>query len=239
MILNCLIVDDEQPARDLLENYVARVPTLQLLGTCRNPMEALPILQQQRVDLLLLDIQMPELKGNDFLRTLHQRPSVVFTTAYPEYALEGYQLEVSDYLLKPFSFERFLQAINKVSREKGQRQHSSPPSTEVPATTTTEYLTVKADYKTHRLKLSDLVYIEGLREYVAFHSTAGRLVALESLRKLEESLPSDQFLRVHKSYIVNKHWVRSQSGNQLELEGKRVPIGKSYRSKVLKILFGE
>lgn len=238
MNLTCLIIDDEQPARELLENYVNRVPFLTLLGKCRNPLEALEIMQNQQVDLLLLDIQMPELKGNEFLRTLPEKPSVIFTTAYSEYALEGYQLEISDYLLKPFPFERFLQAVNKVAKERSvvEPQALSPNT---PVQEEQEYLKVKADHRTYRLKLAEIRYIEGLREYVTFHSTGGKLVALESLRKLEMTLPDNQFLRVHKSFIVNTKHVSSIYGGQLDLNGTMVPIGKSYRAQVLKILFDE
>jgi len=239
MKLKCLVVDDEYPARVLLGNYISKLPQLELVKSVRNPVEALGCMQEQPVDLLFLDIQMPELSGVAFLRSLKQRPLVIFTTAYSDYALEGYQLDVVDYLLKPFSFERFVQAVNKALEWHALRKNNQATRGETDASpaASRQYITVKADHKMVRLLLDDILFIEGLREYVTFHTTSGKLITLEALKNLETLLPSGRFLRVHKSYIVHKEKVKSLYGNQLEIAGQLIPIGKSYKEDVLQHLF--
>ncbi len=242
--INCLIVDDEQLARTLLENFVAKVPVLEVAGLCKNPLEALGILQQQPVELIYLDIQMPELTGTEFLKTLPQTPKVIFTTAYPDYALEGYTLNAIDYLLKPFSFERFIQATNKAIGLVQLERAASLNSNAVPQANTVNkqsnpYITLKADHKMHKVWLKDILYIEGMKEYVAFHLPNQRIIVLESLKNLEASLPNGQFMRIHKSFIVNTLKIEMLEGNLVYLAGKQLPIGKSYREVVLKSIFGK
>ncbi len=227
--IRCLIVDDEELARTLLENYVNRLPFLELAGKCKNPLEAMAILQQEPVDLLLLDIQMPELSGIDFLKSLTQKPFTVFTTAYESYALEGYSLDVVDYLLKPIGFERFLQAVNKVVERMAQRQPMPAPT--LPAK---DFVLVKSEHKIHRLPLDEILYIQSMREYVAFYTPAGRILSLGSLKSLEEELPADRFMRVHKSYIVALDKVNSLEGNMLHVGKEPLPIGASYKEEVLR-----
>ena len=226
--IRCLIIDDEELARTLLENYVLRLPFLELVGKCKNPLEAMAVLQQESVDLLLLDIQMPELSGIDFLKALPHKPFTVFTTAYESYALEGYSLDVVDYLLKPIGFERFLQAMNKVMERMSQRQPvtTTPPSK--------EFILIKSDHKIHRLHVEDILYIQSMREYVAFYTPTGRILSLGSLKSLEEELPADQFMRIHKSYIVALDKVKSLEGNMLHIGGEHLPIGASYKEEVLR-----
>lgn len=241
--MNCLIVDDEELARNLVENYISRLPHLTIVGKCANPLEAMQVLQEQPVDLMFLDIQMPELTGVEFLKTLPQKPLVIFTTAYKEYALEGYELDVVDYLLKPFRFERFLQAVNKAGKIKMLENNAAPaaPSTpEVSTDTSTDakdYILVKSDFKVFRLFYNDIFFIESMKEYVAYHMPTGRTLSLGSLKKLEQDLPADQFMRVHKSYIVNKGKVAALEGNQIHVGKVKIPIGTSYREKVLAELF--
>jgi len=227
--IRCLIVDDEELARTLLENYIQRLPFLELVGKCKNPLEAIAVLQQEPVDLLLLDIQMPELSGIDFLKTLTNKPFTVFTTAYEAYALEGYSLDVVDYLLKPIGFERFLQAVNKVAERISQRQ--AVPASAVPIK---DFILVKADHKIHRLALDDIIYIQSMREYVAFYTPAGRILSLGSLKSLEEELPAERFMRIHKSYIVALDKVKSLEGNMLHIGGEPLPVGASYKEEVLR-----
>jgi DNA-binding LytR/AlgR family response regulator len=234
MTYNCLIVDDEQLARNLLKGYVAKIPELHLVGECKNPLEARAILQQQTVHLLLLDIEMPDIRGTDFLRSLDRKPAVIFTTAYSEYALESYDLNAADYLVKPISFERFLKAIHKVLAHAWP-QHQ-PKATADPATA---YLVVHADHKLYKVPLVDIEYIEGLREYVSYFTKEKRIVALESLKNLEERLPADQFMRVHKSYIVPIAKIKTMEGNQLQIGTKMIPVGRSYRDIVLKKIFSQ
>jgi DNA-binding LytR/AlgR family response regulator len=222
--LRCLIVDDEELARALLENYVSRLPQLELAGLCKDPVEALQLMQAQAVDLLFLDIQMPGLTGIELLRTLPQKPLVIFTTAYPQYALEGYELDVVDYLLKPISFERFVQAVNKAAERRGQE----------PAK---DYILVKSEHKIHRIRYEDILYIQSMREYVSWHTTEGRILSLGSLKGLEEELPRSHFIRVHKSYMVSKSKVQTLEGNMLHIGKEKIPIGASYREEVLRALF--
>jgi len=237
--INCLIVDDEELARNLVENYVNRLPHLNIVGKCANPFEAMQALQEDRVDLIFLDIQMPELTGIEFLKTLSQKPMVIFTTAYKEYAMQGYELDVVDYLLKPFRFERFLQAVNKASKQI--KTLTPNEGNNVAASSTEEkqkdYILVKSDYKVFRLFYKDIYYIESMREYVAYHTAEGRTLSLGSLKKLESELPLEQFMRIHKSYIANKTKIKALEGNMVHLGETKLPIGASYKDEVLKQVF--
>lgn len=238
--MKCILVDDEHLARQLLENFVLKFPRLELVAKCKNPLEAMEVLQNEQVDLIFLDIQMPELTGIEFLQTLSHKPFVIFTTAYTEYALEGYQLDVIDYLVKPFAFERFAQATNKaIERFDLMQRADSPkpqptPQQAQPEVPTNDFMTVKADHKLYKVKFADISYVEGMKAYVSFYLPDRRIVALESLKKLEEQLPAKQFMRIHKSYIVAFDKVSAIEGNQVEIEGKKLPIGKSYKEEVLK-----
>ena len=239
--IKCLIVDDEELARKLVENYVNKIPYLEVVGKCVDPLEAMQVLQEQPVDLMFLDIQMPELTGIEFLKTLSQKPYIIFTTAYKEYALQGYELDVVDYLVKPFRFERFLQAINKVSKllkqpqtEKGSAQ--SFDLAEAPEKKF-DFILVKSNFKIFRLSYKDIIYIESMKEYVAYHTAEGRILSLGSLKKLQEDLPSDQFIRIHKSFMVNNDYVSALEGNMVHVNKKKITIGSSYRTEVLKRLF--
>ena len=225
--LRCLVVDDEELARVLVANYVSRTKTLELVGTCANPLEAMEALREQVVDLLFLDIQMPELNGIDFLKSMPRKPLVVLTTAYSEYALEGYDLNVVDYLLKPFSFDRFLQAVHKAQ----DRLPALAPKK--------NFLMVKSEHKVHRLDLEELLYVQSMREYVAYYTTHGRLLALGSLKQLEEELPSDRFLRIHKSYLVALDKVRTLEGNFVKIQEVPLPIGANYKEELLNRFFNE
>ncbi len=238
MKINCLIVDDEQYARKLLAGYVDKIPHLHLSGEAKNAMEAMQFLQEAHVDLMFLDIQMPDLTGLELMKSLHARPVVIFTTAYKEYAIDGYQLDVIDYMLKPISFERFVQGVNKAAEMIRLKSLKLEPDTSPPANEIKEpkFITLKADYKIYKVKLDEILYIEGLKEYVTYYTTQRKYVVLESLHKLEQSLPS-QFLRVHKSYIVNTEHIVALNGNQIEMDKTRIPIGKTYADQVKGRLF--
>lgn len=228
--MKCIIADDEKLARSLIESYVNKVPSLELVATCKNGVEAAEILQKEEIDLLITDIQMPELLGTDLVKSLTQPPMVIFTTAYEDYAVEGFELSAIDYLLKPFSFDRFLTAINKA-----KEQHDVKSSREV--NLKKDYMTIKADHKLYKVQYADITFIEGQREYVSFHVPSGRITALMSLKKLEESLPEALFIRCHKSYIINKTMVEALEGNSLAIAGKSIPIGQSYKEQVVKEVF--
>ena len=236
MSIRCMVVDDEQLARTLLEEYVKKLPQLRLVAVCRNPLEAMEVLQEEEVELMFLDIQMPELTGVEFLKSMRVKPAVIFTTAYSEYALEGYQLDVIDYLVKPFSFERFVKAVDKASEMIRLKKLDKAGEA---AQVKDDFIVVHADHKIYKIRLDDIRYIEGLKEYVSYYTENKRIIALESLKNLEEILPSDRFIRVHRSYIVPVDKIKIMEGNQLEIGGKMIPVGRSYREEVLKRIFGE
>lgn len=234
----CIIIDDEELGRNLLENFVDRVDHLELKGKFSNPMKAFQKLQEDSIDIIFLDIQMPEMTGIEFLKTLSKSPTVIFTTAYDKYALEGYELSVIDYLLKPFSFVRFMQAVNKaVELVDLKRGHPDIKNTSGTDALTMDYLMVKADHKIHRISLNDIRFIESQKEYVVYHTNTDKVMSLGSLKSLEAKLPKPLFLRVHKSFIVAKKYVRSIEGNQLNLSDIKIPIGGVYREMVIRDLF--
>jgi len=231
MKINCIIVDDEQLARQLIKRYVDKLPHLEVVAICKNSMEAMNELRTKKVDLMFLDIQMPDLTGVEFLKSINQKPAVIFTTAYKEYALEGYELDIVDYLLKPISFERFTKGVNKAI-DLIQSKNTNNEANTLINSPEKDYINIKADHKIYKVKFSDLKYIEGLGEYVTYHTSTKKIVSLASLKQLETTLPSNIFLRVHKSYIINLNFVSSLYGNRLELAEEKIPIGRSFREKV-------
>lgn len=233
-MIRTLLVDDEYLALNLLETYAQQVPDLEIVGKEKLPIKALDLLQQGQVDLLFLDIQMPVLSGNNLLKTLQNPPLVVFTTAYTEYAVEAYALNVVDYLLKPFPFERFLQAVQKAKQLLNAQQAGSMNQN----TVAPDFLSLKVDGKLVKVFVEDILYIEGLKEYVRFVCNGNRkYVTLESLRNLEELLPSQLFSRVHKSYIVAKAKVSALDGNMLEVGTVKIPISRGKRDEVVADIF--
>lgn len=235
--INCIVIDDEELARKLLKNYIERLPHLKLLGSFKNPVLALPTLQTQSIDLIFLDIQMPQLTGIEFLKTLAKPPQIVLTTAYSEYAVESYAFNVTDYLLKPFGFERFVQAVNKASDQIALKKNSTIiPNSTIPEPVK-NYQVVKADHKVHRVFYDDILYIQSMQEYAAYYTLNGRIVAFGSLKALEEELPNPPFLRIHKSYIINKEKVNTLEGSLVHIGKEKIPIGGSYRDKVKGLLF--
>lgn len=239
MKIRCIIIDDEVLARKYLKEYISKVPFLKLVGDFNSPLKASELLEKGMVDLMFLDIQMPEITGLDFLRSLNRKPFVVLTTAYKEYALEGYELDIIDYLLKPFSFNRFLKAANKVNMIMLRIEKKEEPSPSYNQTNFhDDYIVIRADYKHYKINYADLIFIEGQKAYVTFHSEGKKNVtALASLKELEEKLPEKKFIRIHKSYIVSVKKIDSLEGNMIEIVGKKLPVGKSFKSKVVE-LFG-
>lgn len=234
MSFTCLIVDDEQLARQLLKEYVSKVPMLELKGMCKNPLEAMEVLKQEEIDILFLDIQMPELTGIEFVKTMQNKPAIIFTTAYSEYALDGYQLDVVDYLVKPFPFDRFVKAVNKATNfiELQRKAQLGQVGTD-------EFVLLHADHKIYKIFLNDINYIEGLKEYVSYFTNEKRIIVLQSLKSIEESLPPDKFIRIHRSYIVPINKIKSLDGNQVQIGDKLIPIGRSYKEEVLRRVFNE
>lgn len=233
--IRCIVVDDEALARKLLKSYVEQIPNLELLACCKNPLEAMSVLQSEQVDLMFLDIQMPHLTGVSFLKSLAQKPLVIFTTAYEQYALEGYSLDVVDYLLKPFPFERFFQAVNKAS----ERLKVNTSSTQTTPKNEKDHLLVKSEHRIYRLKFKDILYVQSMQAYVAYHTPEERILSLNTMKKLEVALPKEQFMRIHKSYIVAIDSIEMLEGNQVIIANNKLPIGASYREAVFKRIFGE
>ncbi len=233
--MQCLIIDDEKIAREVIASYVAKLQYLELVGQCKNAFEALDFLQSNTIDLIFLDIQMPELTGMELLCTLPERPMVVFTTAYAEFALEGYQMDIVDYLLKPIRFERFVQAAHKVLRRMQAQKKLTLPLSNAPVER--NYIIVRAEHKIHLIKFEEIVYIQGMKEYVVFYLTQGRIIALQSLKQLEEDLPENRFLRIHKSFIVSLDKISTLEGSSLNLIGEeKLPIGGSYKDRLVSLI---
>lgn len=235
MKTRCLIVDDEPLAVKLLESHINKLENLEIVETCNNAMAAFDILREKKIDLLFLDIQMPQMTGIEFLRTLKNAPKVILTTAYRQYALEGYELDVIDYLLKPISFERFLKAVDKYyhysSNEAPVISVSSGAAEDASA-----FIDVWENKRVIRVKLKDISYIEGLNEYVGIHTGEKRIITKNSLSKIENKLPSHQFLRIHKSFIVQISKIQAFSSTLIQVDGKELPIGRSYKNGVNKAL---
>lgn len=229
MTIRCLLVDDEHFALALLEKYVRQVPDLELVATCRSAVRAVEVLQSEAVDLLFLDIQMPVLSGLGLLRHISNKPVTIFTTAYPQHAHEAFDLDAVDYLLKPFSFERFEHAVQK-ARDRMQLGQA-------PTGGLSGFLTVKADRKWIRVPLENILYIEGWKEYVKIFTHQEKYITLESLNKLESILPAGDFVRVHKSYIVARRKVSLLDGDQLQVGPARIPVARARKRAVLALLF--
>jgi DNA-binding LytR/AlgR family response regulator len=239
-MVNVIIVDDEPLAQDVLETYVSKFPELNLVRKCSNALEANEVLKHEDIDLMFLDIQMPQLTGIDFLKTLTKPPLVIFTTAYPNYALEGFELNALDYLLKPISLERFIKAVNKAI-EQVELLKKDKPVTAVAksgsdAEAEVDYIFVKADKKLVKVNYNDIIYIEGLKDYVIIRMEAQRVITLQTMKSLEDKLPSTRFKRIHRSYIINVAKINAIVGNMVEVMEKNVPkhlpIGKNYRDEL-------
>ena len=233
MILKCLIVDDEPIARQILEKYISEVPNLVLSGTCKNAFEAMDFLQKNKVDIVFLDINMPKLSGLNLLRTMNVTPDVIITSAYSEYAIEGFELSVIDYLLKPISFERFLQATMKVKPVASQGP--PPPQKETAAV---DFLFVKNEKKLVKISFNEINYIEAYGNYIKIY-TDQMLLVPQTLSEFSKKLPS-HYMRIHKSYIINFNQVKLIEGNQMLLKGStKLPIGKSFKKDVLDRINGK
>ena len=231
--LNCIIVDDEPIAINYLKDYVEQMPNLHLVGTANRASKAHELLEKESVDLIFLDIQMPGLTGLDFIRTLDKKPAIILTTAYSEYALEGFNLEVADYLLKPFSFERFAQAVKKVSKEPISNQEQQIPSSNK------DFIFLKSGYKSVKVNFSDITHVEGMKEYVVFYNTEGKkFIKNDRMKNVEELLQAYQFIRVHKSFLVSLKHVSSFYGNTIEIGEIEIPVGRVYKEELKKLMEG-
>lgn len=233
MQLKCLIVEDEKLAQDVLKKYINLIPSLQLVATFGSASEAISYLHSAQVDLILLDITMPELSGIEFLKTLRHPPAIIITTAHPEYALEGYEYSVYDYLLKPIRYERFVKAINKVI-DLHKKQVSDPAEAPSPEN---DFIFLKEDDTVHQIPFTDLLYVQAFGNYLKVFTKAGKLIVIRNtLMEIESQLPSSLFLRIHKSYLVSIRSIEKIKHNEVYIADKVLPLGTTYKQEVMKVV---
>ncbi|MEO6523559.1 MAG: LytTR family DNA-binding domain-containing protein [Mucilaginibacter sp.] len=234
MILNCIIIDDEPIARKLLQEYIDETDYLELVGSAENPLKATALINELDVDLIFLDVNMPKMNGFQFLRSATNLPMVIMTTAYGQYALDGFELAVVDYLVKPFSLERFIKATQKALELKSLKQKSSSA-----ADTQADHFYVKCDGKIERVLYNELIYIEAMANYITLYTDSKKLVVYLTIKGIQEKLPADKFIQVHKSHIINTDKISSIEGSMLNLGNTKINIGSSFYDDVIdKLLKG-
>jgi DNA-binding LytR/AlgR family response regulator len=234
--ITCLAVDDEPLALSILNKYIGSVENLELVGSCQNAVQALQLLQQYKVDLIFLDIQMPQIMGTDFIRTLKKSPKIIFTTAYRKYAIQGFELDAVDYLLKPISFERFLKAVNKVLQTNLDAPDSVYHLNDSISETTQPYLYFRVDRKMVKVFLHDILYIEGFSDYVKIITPSKTLITKQLISALEESLPKDIFIRIHRSFIISINKINSYNADIIHIGNAELPIGRLFKQNVIRKL---
>lgn len=227
-MLKCIIIDDEPLALDILSDYISKIPFLQLVCTTVKPIEALQLVQQQKIDLVFLDMQMPELTGLQFMKITNGKCGIILTTAYSKYAMDGFEYNVIDYLLKPISFERFYRAA-----EKAKKILLKTPAEMVVKDT---FIFIKADGKIIKVILDDILLIEGLKDYIAIHTPKEKLITLQSLRSMEENLPVERFIRVHKSYIIALDKIETIERNRIVIGKEIIPVGETYQKTFFELI---
>jgi DNA-binding LytR/AlgR family response regulator len=232
VILQCVAIDDEPLARECIVNYIKEIDFLQLAGTGNNPLDIPRLLDQKKIDLIFLDIQMPVMNGIEFLKITPQLPMVIITTAYPSYALEGYQLDVLDYLVKPITFNRFFQAVNKAKDYYQLKERSMQQVAPVPATSA-DYFFIKCDYKYERIYFHEVLFVEAMQNYVTIHTTKGKYITLLHMKNVEEQLNRKDFIRVHKSYLVAISKIESIENNEIRIQQHRIPISRNSKDAVI------
>lgn len=228
LMIRCIAVDDEPLALEIISEYVAKLPELSLVATFTNAIKALEMVQRGEIDLVFLDVQMPELTGIQFAKIINGKCDVVLTTAYPQYALEGYDLNVTDYLLKPIAFERFYQAVHKIVERKTAQQQVSERTAEK-ATVLNDFIFVKTEHKYQRVDFDDILYVEGLKDYVSIYTSTERIVTLQNMKKMEEILPAHRFVRVHRSYIVALDKIASIERSRIYINDQVIAVGDTYK----------
>ena len=243
-MIRCIIVDDEPLALHILEDYMSKIPFLQLIKSTTNPIEALTLVQEGNVDLVFLDVQMPELTGIQFLRIANGKAKVILTTAYSQYALEGYELDVIDYLLKPIAFDRFFKSVQKaqtVLQPAAAKQIIvEPVQPQKPQQDfLSDFIFVKTEHKIQKVYLNDILFIEGLKDYISIFTPAERIITLQNMKKMEDALPAKHFIRVHKSYIVSINKIDSIERSRICIGDKIIPVGDTYREEFFKIIDGK
>ncbi len=230
--IHCMIVDDEPVARDIIAAHVEKIPSLNLMASCKNVVDATEVLRSQEVDLVFLDINMPEISGLSLAKTIQNKTKVIFTTAYREYAIDGFDLHAVDYLLKPISFDRFLTAVHKffdVSKGSQEKQKIEEPSRN-------DYFFVRSERKMIKINFAEILYVESLSDYVKLHLQTRTIVTRETISNIETKLPVDRFLRTHRSFIVSIEHISSYTNEYVEVANKAISISRSYKEQVLKKL---
>jgi DNA-binding LytR/AlgR family response regulator len=233
--ISCIVVDDEPPALAVIEKYIAVIPSLRLVASCGDAVEALSALQHNKIDLLFLDIQLPNIFGTDFMRTLRNPPKVIFTTAFRKYAVEGFELDAVDYLLKPVSFERFLKAVNKVMRSDITVASQSPLAN-LSTSDLPDAFCIRVDRKNLRIPLADILFIESLKDYIKIVMKDKTVVTKQAISSIEEALPSSMFIRIHRSFIVPINKIESFTRELIQVNKYELPVSRTYRNEVEKLL---
>jgi DNA-binding LytR/AlgR family response regulator len=233
--IRCIIVDDEPMARDVVRRYIQKIPTLKLMGEFGNAIDATIFLQEQPVDMIFLDIKMPQLTGTEFVRSLRNVPKIIFTTAHKEFAHEGFELDVIDYLLKPIRFDRFLRAVNKAFPQKQQEIETHGLVTNEENKPATSFIYLRVDRKMIKVLLDDILYVESDKDYVKVFTEKGFIITRQTIASVEAMLSESQFIRIHRSYIVSLNKLKSFTAETVEIGSKELPIGKLYRNNFLKL----
>jgi len=235
MKTKCIVIDDEPLARDLMRSHISKLENFEIVAECGDAMKALQELRDHKVDLMFMDIQMPQITGIEFLKILKNPPKVIITTAYRNYALDGFALDVVDYLLKPITFERFLKSVNKYYEVSHEEVQNTSRVSEV-IQSDEAFIYVKENKRVIKVNLNEILYIEGLSEYVQIYTDRKKIITKTSMTNLEDKLPTEGFLRIHKSFIVSKSRIEAFTASTIEVPGKHIPIGRSYKNSVLNAL---
>lgn len=237
-MIKCLVVDDEPLALHVIEDYISKIPFLQLVKATTSAIEALQLVQAGNIDLVFLDVQMPELTGIQFMRIANGRTKIILTTAYPQYALEGYELDAIDYLLKPIAFDRFYKAAQKVqanlfpAAKAAEKEEPQPERSDI----SNDFIFVKTEHKIQKVYLNDILFIEGLKDYISIFTPTERIITLQNMKKVEDALPERHFIRVHRSYIVALNKIDSIERSRIFMGDKVIPIGDTYRDEFFKMI---
>lgn len=229
--LSCIIIDDEPVARKILQEFVEQVPFMDMQGKFENAMQAETFLKANTPDVIFLDIEMPKVSGLQLLQKMEINSLVILTTAFPKYALEGYELDIIDYLLKPFAFSRFLKAVQK-AKDYCQMKNIATVNTSLPS-----YIFIKSDKRIEKIELSDILYAESIGNYVSIYTDTKKIIAYLTMKSLESQLPLEEFIKIHQSYLVNCSKIEAIEGNEIKVSGKSLPISRNYRDTVMKIVY--
>lgn len=231
--MNCVAVDDEPLALSLIEDFTKKIPFLNHIKSCKNAFEAIDIIQKEKIDLIFLDINMPGISGVELIKSIDHKPLVIFTTAYSEYAVQGFELSAVDYLVKPFLFERFFKAVNKAYELYNLKNKKGVPAPENNSFAE-DFIFVKADYSSLKISLKDILYVEGLKDYVKIYTKEKKILTLITMKKIEDKLPSSNFIRVHRSFIVALDKIESIQRNRIIINNNWIPVGTSYKAEFYK-----